>query len=171
MKKNYVSGYHPHKMAKFGTFPDSYKEAKIVEKKMKNPDWEYFTLTDTSPRVAFIQYLEENNLQYDPAELKYIIIDSLPTIMSLKNYYNRPRPKQMIPHLPVAQSETAKTPAYPSGHALQSYLIAHHLSQKYPSRKRDFFKIADRIADARVSVGLHYPSDNNFSKEIYKWMV
>ena len=27
MKKNYVSGYHPHKMAKFGTFPDSYKEA------------------------------------------------------------------------------------------------------------------------------------------------
>ena len=50
--------------------------------------------------------------------------------------------------------------SYPAGHTFQSYLIAHHLSIKHPKHRDEFFQIAKRIADARVSVGLHYPSDN-----------
>jgi hypothetical protein len=38
--------------------------------------------------------------------------------------------------------------------------MAHHLSNKYPKYRKDFYRIANRIANARVSVGLHYPSDN-----------
>ena len=171
MPRPLVNGYYGHRMAKFGVFKDSYAESKIVQERMKNPDWEYFLLTDETPRAAFIQYLEANKLDYDPYELRDIISESYPVIISLKNYYNRPRPQQMNPEIQAAPSKTAQYPSYPSGHALQSLLLAEHLSRKYPSRRWDFFQIANRIADARVSVGLHYPSDKEFSKEIFQWMV
>ena len=40
------------------------------------------------------------------------------------------------------------------------------LGNKYPERRREFKKIAKRVADARVSVGLHYPSDNEYAKRL-----
>jgi hypothetical protein len=127
---------------------------------MKKPDMEYFLLTDESPRAAYIQYLEKHNLEYDSEKLSEIIKDSFPLIMAHKNYYNRPRPAQVNSKITPEPSETAKTPAYPSGHAFQSYLIAQYLSKKYPLHSFSFYSIANRIANARVSVGLHYPSDN-----------
>jgi hypothetical protein len=140
--------------------PDSYQESQAVVEAMKNPDMEYFLLTDESPRAAYIQYLENHNLEYDPEKLAEIIKDSFPLVMAHKTYYNRPRPAQVNSQITPEPSETAKTPAYPSGHTFQSYLIAQHLSKKYPRHTLSFYRIARRIAHARVSVGLHYPSDN-----------
>ena len=140
--------------------PDSYQESKSVLQAMKTPDKEYFLLTDESPRAAFIQYLENHNLKYDPEKLAEIIKDSFPLVMAHKTYYNRPRPAQVNSQIIPEPSETAKTPAYPSGHTFQSYLIALPLSKKYPLHTLSFYRIARRIAHARVSVGLHYPSDN-----------
>ena len=141
-------------------FPDSVSESKQVVQAMKNPDMEYFLLTDESPRAAFVQFLEQKGLDYDPAELAKIIKDSYSLVMAHKTYYNRPRPAQVNSEITPQESETAKTPAYPSGHAFQSYLIAKHLSHIYPRYTISFYRIAKRIAQARVSVGLHYPSDN-----------
>jgi hypothetical protein len=133
---------------------------------MAKPDMEYFLLTDKSPRTAFIQYLQDQNLSYQPEELERIVQESLPVIVSLKNYYNRPRPAQVNLAIVAQPSETAQTPAYPAGHAIQAYLIAKHLAKQHPVHYLQFYRIAHRIAKARVSVGLHYPSDNDKAFEI-----
>tara|TARA_R110002020_G_scaffold21782_10_gene73874 strand:- start:1964 stop:2482 length:519 start_codon:yes stop_codon:yes gene_type:complete len=171
MSRPLVHGYHPYKMAKFGQFPDSYVEAKVVQEQMKNPDWEYFQLTDKTPIAAFTKYLDANGLEYDPANLETIALDAYPTIIALKDYYNRPRPSQMLDGVDIIKSPTANSPSYPSGHALQSYLLAEYLSRKYPWRRWTFFQIADRVGNSRVSMGLHYPSDNSFAFEVHKWMI
>lgn len=154
---NGYDGLSPHKSE---YYPDSIKESKRVIKAMKNPDMEYFLLTDASPRHAFTQYLDHKKLSYDPEELKTIVQDSYPVIMAHKRYYNRPRPAQINNNILPQPSETAQTPAYPSGHAFQSYLLAKYLSTQHPFHRFAFYRIADRIARARLSVGLHYPSDN-----------
>lgn len=165
-----MKGYYPSKGVRKDNYPDSKKESKKVLRAMKNPDEEYFLLSDKSPRTPFVKYLEEEGLDYDPSELKRIIDDSFPIIKSLKNYYNRPRPSQVNAKIKPFASSTASTPSYPSGHAFQAFLVAKHLSKKYPFRTFKFYSIAERIAKARVSVGLHYPSDNDFSRNLAQMM-
>lgn len=161
-----MKGYYPFKKVRTNKYPDSYKESKQVLKAMKKPDEEYFYLSDESPRTPFIKYLERENLEYDSDEIQKIINDSYPIIKTIKDYYNRPRPAQINPAIKAYESKTANTPAYPSGHSFQAFLIAKHLSKKYPLRTLTFYSIANRISRARVSVGLHYPSDNEMSKKL-----
>lgn len=153
-------GYHPDRPHRPEHYPDSLRESRRVARAMSRPDLEFFRLTDESPRPAFTRYMDSKDLDYDPQELETIILDSVPIIMAHKEFYNRPRPAQINPDIVPEPSETADTPAYPSGHAFQSYLLARHLSRRYPAHSFAFYRIADRIARARVSVGLHYPSDN-----------
>jgi hypothetical protein len=153
-------GYNLSKPSKPEYYPDSVKESRKVIQSMKNPDLDYFKLTDESPRTAFMKYMDEKGLEYDKAELKKIIDDTNPVLMSLKHYYNRPRPAQVNDKINPVKSVSADTPAYPSGHAYQSYMLARHLIKKHPLHYFSFYSIANRIANARVSVGLHYPSDN-----------
>mgnify|MGYP003111622614 FL=1 len=153
-------GYEPSKPAKVKYYPNSLTESRKVLQSMKNPDLEYFKLTDESPRTAFMKYMDEKGLEYDKAELKKIIDETEPVLMSLKHYYNRPRPHQVNEKIKPVDSVSDNTPAYPSGHAYQSYMLARHLIKKHPLHYFSFYSIANRIANARVSVGLHYPSDN-----------
>ena len=154
------SGYYfgfPHRSE---AYPNSQKESFLVLEKMKNPDMEFFNMSDISPKQPFMNYLKENNLEFSENNLSQIIFESLPFLMENKRFHNRPRPTQVNANITPIQSQTAATPSYPAGHTFQSYLIAHHLSLKHPKHRDEFFQIAKRIADARVSVGLHYPSDN-----------
>ena len=156
MESGYYFGF-PHRS---GEYPNSKEESAIVLERMENPDMEFFTLADESPRKPFIEYLISQGYDSHEYELTQIIRKSYPIVMEHKGYYNRPRPYQVNSAIQPAESKTAATPAYPAGHTFQSYLIAYHLSNKYPKHRTEFFRIAKRIADARVSVGLHYPSDN-----------
>jgi len=155
-----MGGYFSDMPARKDDFPNSERESLTVLRKMKKPDMEYFELTDESPRHAFTKYMDEKGIAYDPNYLKLIIKDTKDIMMSYKRYYNRPRPAQVNKSIIPPESTTAQTPAYPSGHAFQAYVLAKKLSRRYPLHYFQFFKIADRIANARVSVGLHYPSDN-----------
>jgi len=155
VENGYYFGF-PHRAE---AYPNSQEESHLVLERMEEPDLEYFTLTDKSPKEPFLQYLETLNLNHEE-ELKNIINNSFPIIMEHKRYYNRPRPAQVNANIKPAKSLTAATPAYPAGHTFQAYLIANHLSKKYPKHRKEFYRIANRIANARVSVGLHYPSDN-----------
>ena len=120
-----------------------------------------FQLTDDSIVHAFKPYVHESishlNLIITQKHIIFIIL-------SLKYFFNRARPKQIIPSLDSLKSKTAHTPAFPSGHAFQAYYLANHLSQLYPEKKDIFNNIAEKCAMARVYAGLHYTSDNNFSK-------
>jgi len=91
-------------------------------------------------------------------------------IMKYKYIYNRARPSQVAPEIINAKlldSKTASTPAYPSGHAFQAYYLAKILTKKFPEKKEELMKIADRVSDARIIAGLHYPSDKYFAY----WLV
>lgn len=120
-----------------------------------------FQLTDDSVIHAFKPYVNESMSHMNQIiTQKHIIF----IILSLKTFFNRARPKQIIPNLDSLISKTADTPAFPSGHAFQAYYLANHLSQIYPEKKELFNNIAEKCAMARVYAGLHYTSDNNFSK-------
>ena len=107
-------GYYSDRKFKDNLYPDSYKESYKVLKKMNNPDMEFFLLSDESPRAPFIEYLESKNLEYSKDNLRDIINETYPVIIQIKNYYNRPRPEQVNSEIEAYDSNTAKTPAYPS---------------------------------------------------------
>ncbi|BCU97687.1 MAG: hypothetical protein CM15mV18_0700 [uncultured marine virus] len=69
------------------------------------------------------------------------------------------------------KSDSMKTPAYPSGHSLQSRLIAEYYAEKYPEHKAELIDRADECGMGRVFAGWHYPSDHKagvkLAKEIY----
>jgi len=145
---------------RFHLYPDSVKESKVVKKLMAKPDLEYFEKSDKDLLKPFREYHESNGLEYDKKTLKEITKHGFEIVMAHKKYYNRPRPAQVNSDIEPKKTNTANTASYPSGHAFQSFMVAKHLGEKYPKHKRKFYEMAHRIAASRVSVGLHYPSDN-----------
>lgn len=145
-------------------YPNNIDESNIVKlytKTRTQDDIDFFKLTDPSVSHAFTLIVPENveelNLMFRP-------ISS--TIISLKLLFNRARPKQVNNTIKVLASKTANTPSWPSGHAGQAYYLAKLLTKKYPHLKRELHECAEKCANARIYAGLHYESDNSFSKYI-----
>ena len=71
----------------------------------------------------------------------------------------------------MLDSDTMKTPAYPSGHSLQSRLVAMYYAEKYPEHKTALMMAADECGEGRIYAGWHYPSDHyaavKLAKQIY----
>ena len=145
-------------------YPNNNQDALNVQFFVKNRNLEdisLFQLTDDSVVHAFKPQVDESISHMNQIiTQKHIIF----IILSMKTFFNRARPKQIIPDLDILDSKTAHTPAFPSGHAFQAYYLANHLSQLYPKKKELFNNIAEKCAMARVYAGIHYTSDNNFSK-------
>jgi hypothetical protein len=94
-----------------------------------------------------------------------------PIIDYLKLHYNRPRPFQVAGqlNLPLYPSveEGSTDSAYPAGHTLLSLYIYHKLVALYPMYKREWLRMVCDVADTRLDLGVHYPSDNLFSFQVY----
>jgi len=118
----------------------------------------------------FKKYFKEKDLEFPEKELKDITKDTSPIILKLKYHYNRPRPQQLAnaKGLKFHQEplDSAKTPAYPSGHATQGRLIAKILADKYPKHKSEINKLGNEIGTGRLVAKVHYPSDDLFGKEL-----
>ena len=65
-------------------------------------------------------------------------------------------------------SDSMNTPAYPSGHSLQSRLVAEYYAEKYPDHKEELIKAADECGVGRVMAGWHYPSDHKHGVKLAK---
>ena len=146
-------------------YPNNTKEALEVKQTMKQGGLYYhklFLLTDPSVSSAFAQYVPESVSELDTMITS---IKVLTPLYLLKYLINRARPHQVSEIKPIP-STTADTPAYPSGHAYQAYYLAKRLGNKYPDRKAQLESLAEDCAMARVYAGLHYPSDNRFSKKL-----
>ena len=91
-------------------------------------------------------------------------------VKTLKYHYNRPRPVQVAKSYGLKfhdqPLESAKTPAYPSGHSTQGYLIAYILGDIYPEHKMRFLKIAEEISYSRNIAKQHFLSDSMFGKKL-----
>ena len=96
--------------------------------------------------------------------------DSRGIILKLKYHYNRPRPIQVAKAYGLKFHETpldtASSPSYPSGHAIQGRLIAKFLSDKYPEHTEDIMKLGDDIATSRLIAKVHFISDSTFGISI-----
>ena len=91
-------------------------------------------------------------------------------VMRLKVHYNRARPFQMAHYtgqkLHPLNTISGQSPAYPSGHALQSRFLLKIVAFNFPQYKDEIKKLAEEIAFTRIVMNVHFPSDNNFGFEI-----
>jgi acid phosphatase (class A) len=93
--------------------------------------------------------------------------DIAPTIIKLKQKYQRPRPYQLAEYYKLKmfpyETYSGHSPSYPSGHTIQAYCMLSVVGNKYPNSYDFCKKMIDDIAYSRVHLGLHYPSDNDAS--------
>lgn len=91
-------------------------------------------------------------------------------IMQLKNHYQRARPYQYALYgnqkLQPYHTESGNNPSYPSGHATQAHFIFKIIASHYEDKAHQLMAVSKKVADSRVIMGLHFPSDNEFGVQI-----
>ena len=153
-------------------FPDSRSEihtvmTEYIMKRMPS-DIAFFRMTDMNVAAAFTSIITSD-------EMSAVEMDSIMTntrvmfvIKSLKWKYNRARPAQIAPDLineangTLLRSGSADTPAYPSGHAVQTYYLAKILARRFPAKTQALMEAATKCANIRIMAGHHYPTDRDF---------
>ena len=86
-------------------------------------------------------------------------------VLRLKMKYGRPRPYEITDKL-KSETDTSKSPSFPSGHATEAYVFAKVLGNKYPKKQKELDSMAEKIAMSRVQMGLHFPSDIEAGKKV-----
>ena len=121
---------------------------------------------DKSVIYAVNNYLEENDLAYNSEDISKIVKTGAGVSRFYKNKFQRIRPWQLAGELGIDinhmkfPSDTMQTPAYPSGHSLQSRLVAEYYIRKYPQHKKGLIAAAEECGQGRVKAGWHFPSDH-----------
>ena len=135
-----------------------------VEESVKNHDQETF--------YGIEAYLMKYNLEYDKKDISELKKAGSGVVRHYKNKFQRPRPYELAKEMNMdfdsmeLISDSMKTPAYPSGHSLQSRLIAEYYGKLYPKHKDNLIELADECGYGRVVAGWHYPSDHIMSVKI-----
>ena len=149
------------KLKKFGE-----RRTKEVEESVKKHDGD--------PSYAMKEYMDSKNLKYSQEEIDKINVAGSTISRHYKNLHQRARPWQMSKEMNMdinvmrRPSDSMNTPAYPSGHSLQSRLVAEYYAEKYPDHKEELIKAADECGVGRVMAGWHYPSDHKHGVKLAK---
>mgnify|MGYP003113984759 FL=1 len=118
----------------------------------------------------FRAFFQKNHLKFPKDKVRRLVKDSRPLIQILKYYYNRPRPEQIAKAMSLKfhnePLESAKTPAYPSGHSIQGMLVGKYLATLYPEHANELMGLADDISKSRLAANVHYPTDSIFGEKI-----
>jgi hypothetical protein len=123
---------------------------------------------------VFVEMLEEFEVYTEQRKeiIEVLVNQSRKFIMTAKYSYNRPRPQQIAKFygmtLNGTETDSMKTPSYPSGHAVQGYLVAEVLKTQIPHLTGELNNLADDIANSRIVGKAHFPSDREFGKKIAK---
>jgi acid phosphatase (class A) len=81
----------------------------------------------------------------------------------------RPRPYHLESRLQPLMK--INSPSFASGHTLWAFIQAFTWSEVVPEKQKDFMAIAEEIRRSREIMGIHYPSDNEASRQVaYKMM-
>jgi acid phosphatase (class A) len=126
------------------------------------------SLTKTFADVIVEQELGEKGIEI----VDRLLDDTLPLLIKLKFFFQRPRPYQLahaykLKLFPYA-TKSSDSPSYPSGHTLQAHLICYVLGNHFPEKFDYFEKLAKDIEYSRLFLGVHYESDNDYSMYIYE---
>jgi hypothetical protein len=131
-------------------------------------------------RKPYMELVNKYNLDVTKDDLQQIIDEGAKFSLKIKYKYNRPRPYQIAEHygiddFKIHELDTAKTPSYPSGHALQGRLIGLILTDKDPEHQNEYMAVSQRISDSRIMARAHYPSDKEYGEkladELYEQMI
>ena len=81
----------------------------------------------------------------------------------------RPRPYHLESKLqPLTK---INSPSFASGHTLWAFIQAFTWSEVVPEKQNEFIALAEEIRRSREIMGIHYPSDNEASRQVaYKMM-
>ena len=143
------------------------KEIKYLSELVE--DIEYVREND-KVKKSFGKLHKELELEYNEDEAGKYLKESSKYIMELKYKFQRPRPYQIAEfygiNLNGVDLDSMKTPSYPSGHAVQGYLMGMIYSERHPEYREVFTQLGEDIAHSRINAKAHYPSDKKFGKEI-----
>ena len=118
----------------------------------------------------FIPLIDENEIPISKTYVERVIKESAKFVMKMKYHYNRPRPYQVAEvygiNLKGHKTDSMNTPSYPSGHAIQGYLVAELFSYVDPKNSKQYREIGETIAHSRINAKAHYPSDKKFGSKV-----
>lgn len=81
----------------------------------------------------------------------------------------RARPYHLEPKLQPLMK--INSPSFASGHTLWAFLQAFTWSEVIPEKRKDFVALAEEIRRSREIMGIHYPSDNEASRQLSHRML
>ncbi len=127
------------------------------------------------------KYLEKISLDFGLSKsdykriLNFIQSEIAPIVISLKDFWNRARPYQYAyvfelnyhPY-PTISGHSA---SYPSGHTIETEVWGYLCKQKLPNKKSNIDSVVNTINESRLNLGVHFPSDIYFSKEVFDYLV
>ena len=132
---------------------EAMKDKKLEPKEMKE--------TDVDARDMLFDLVDDEADDY-----KDLISDLQIYTTKQKMKYNRKRPYQASDKIEEPKTNTIQSPSFPSGHAIEAFGLAVVLADKFPDKKKKLMDVAETISDARVEMGVHYPSDKKVGKQI-----
>jgi acid phosphatase (class A) len=136
-----------------------------------DPRWDLATAdADLHPEPGLADFacaigvtLDGQNAPTALSLIRRISLDARAVIDPPKDHYARPRPYlAAAPDTPICVDKTdalAKTAAYPSGHATQSWAWGLVLAELAPDRATEILMRARSIGESRIVCGVHYLSD------------
>ena len=153
----------------------THQDLKELETKLKSTTPEEIAFARHVDKVEnfanmFLDILKEEEPNISMGDYFRVDSQTESILYYLKDKINRPRPYQLAKALQYDVNPIIKTDAcsaaYPSGHALSAYFMSQYFAIKYPTLREKLLELGEKIADSRVNVGIHFPSDNKISKEI-----
>tara|TARA_Y100001973_G_scaffold104892_1_gene176127 strand:- start:3455 stop:6178 length:2724 start_codon:yes stop_codon:yes gene_type:complete len=148
-----------------------------VKYHMDNPiiDEDTMIMCDREPEQLFYITCEELGIDPLKDQAEDIYEDFNKIAFDLKYIFLRPRPWSLAEHhgvnLNVMVPPSADTPSYPSGHAMMGYGLQAFYTEKYPEYSELWEKLGHTIQHSRLQAGLHFPSDNMYSKQIVEFVT
>ena len=121
---------------------------------------------------VFLDFFAAKGIKETMGELKGVDSQTETLLFYLKEEINRPRPNQLgkayrVPLYPIIHTD-ANSASYPGGHAYASFNLAEYYSRKYPIYRGELEQLAEKIAESRIKMGIHFPSDTEISRYIIK---
>jgi len=86
-------------------------------------------------------------------------------VLRYKKIFARPRPSEIDSTLDLTIPNPGH-PAYPSGHATQSYAMAMIMADFDPGNAETYMQFARDMAKRREIAGVHYPSDSEAGQDL-----
>jgi hypothetical protein len=149
----------------------SIEELILIGNSQTEEDLEFVKDAEYDMKNIFIKFLKLNGADSITKEDLEEISNQLdPITFHLKYIFNYPRPYQLAGalDLPLYPSQTtdACSPAYPSGHSIDSFVMGGLIGKKIPQLRNEVEKLAEKISRSRLQGGIHFSFDAEFGKQI-----